>query len=373
MSVVRSEFADAVRLDTIRYGEVWEDHLLLERGLRVGPGDDVLSIASAGCNVLALLLQEPRSVTAVDVSPAQTALLHLKLAAIRRLEHAELARLLGARPGADRIALYERVRAELPPDARAFWDDRWQLIDEGISASGRLERYFAGFRADHLSQLVRPGALALMLSLDDPRAQRSLFDTVIARRELMAAFRWYFGREMMASRGRDPAQFRHVPPIDVGAIFWERFRRACREMPTRGNFYLERFLTGSYADLEQGPLHLRASLLPRLRGLARRVSVVTGSLEELLDAAEPRAFSKANLSDVFEYASEDHSDTIFHALTRAIRPGGRFCYWNLLVARRSPRALRGRLLPMRALATALANTDRAWFYGDFHIEEVLPA
>jgi S-adenosylmethionine-diacylglycerol 3-amino-3-carboxypropyl transferase len=74
----------------LRYSTVWEDHLLLERGLSIGLRDDVLMICSAGCNVLNALLHGPRRIVALDVNPAQTALLELKLAAIRGLEHAQL-------------------------------------------------------------------------------------------------------------------------------------------------------------------------------------------------------------------------------------------------------------------------------------------
>ncbi|MGH2897189.1 MAG: DUF3419 family protein, partial [Solirubrobacteraceae bacterium] len=47
---------------TLRYSTVWEDHLLLERGLEPRSGDDLLVIASAGDNVLNLLLHEPRRI-----------------------------------------------------------------------------------------------------------------------------------------------------------------------------------------------------------------------------------------------------------------------------------------------------------------------
>ena len=85
--VLRSEIAHTMTLDIIRYSQVWEDQQVLCEGLAIGPEDDVLSIASAGCNVLALLLAGARSVTAIDMSPAQIALLELKLAGIRLLSH----------------------------------------------------------------------------------------------------------------------------------------------------------------------------------------------------------------------------------------------------------------------------------------------
>ena len=52
----------------LRYGQCWEDADVLTEALAVGPGDDCLSIASAGDNTLALLAGGPRSVLAIDAA-----------------------------------------------------------------------------------------------------------------------------------------------------------------------------------------------------------------------------------------------------------------------------------------------------------------
>ncbi|MFV2082520.1 MAG: DUF3419 family protein, partial [bacterium] len=55
----------------IRYAQCWEDPGVLCEALQVTEGDDVVSIASGGDNTFALLLQNPRSITAVDRNAAQ--------------------------------------------------------------------------------------------------------------------------------------------------------------------------------------------------------------------------------------------------------------------------------------------------------------
>jgi len=45
-------------------------------------------------------------------------------------------------------------------------------------------------------------------------------------------------------------------------------------------------------------------------------------------------------------------------------------YWNLLAERRRPAELADRLEPMVALAGRLHAEDRAFFYGDFVLEEI---
>src|SRR5471032_1339786 len=134
----------------LRYSRVWEDHLLLERGLSVGPDDELLIIASAGCNVLNLLLQAPRRVVAIDFNVAQTALVQLKLAALRTLDHTALLELLGIRPG-NPLAHYDRVRPLLPIDARNWWDGHTTLLAMGLEGAGRLDSFLARFHREHIS------------------------------------------------------------------------------------------------------------------------------------------------------------------------------------------------------------------------------
>jgi len=50
-------------------------------------GKRVFAVTAGGGRVLNLLLERPRSITAVDLNPAQNALLELKIAAMRHLDH----------------------------------------------------------------------------------------------------------------------------------------------------------------------------------------------------------------------------------------------------------------------------------------------
>lgn len=58
-----------VDFSKIRYSQVWEDTRLLRQGLRLKPQSRVLSIASAGDNAFALLLDDAREVVAIGKEP----------------------------------------------------------------------------------------------------------------------------------------------------------------------------------------------------------------------------------------------------------------------------------------------------------------
>ena len=44
------EINEVLQEAIIRYSQVWEDYDMLLKGLDIGPDDNSLSIASAGCN-----------------------------------------------------------------------------------------------------------------------------------------------------------------------------------------------------------------------------------------------------------------------------------------------------------------------------------
>jgi S-adenosylmethionine-diacylglycerol 3-amino-3-carboxypropyl transferase len=354
----------------LRYSTVWEDHLLLEEGLRIGADDELLVVAGAGCNVLNLLLHAPRRIVAIDFNPAQTALVELKLAALRVVSHPEMLVLLGVSAGRNRVAIYERVRSVLSSAARDWWDTHLGIIADGIEGAGRLERYIAGFRNGHLSRLHSPEIIAALFELDSVKARHRFVEDLLLMPAVEDAFRSYFTRESLSSRGRSPEQLRYAEKPDVSEWFLRRLRWACTELPTRGNFYLERFFLGHVRDIEAGAPYLRRSAFERLRALASRVEVVTEPLDTYLASTRDRQLTKAALSDVFEYLSPLESEALFARLAGAMRGGGRIAYWNLFVPRQSPATQRHRFRPLDRLSRALAHRDRAWFYSAFHVEEV---
>ena len=78
-----------------------------------------------------------------------------------------------------------------------------------------------------------------------------------------------------------------------------------------------------------------------------------------------------NLSDIFEYMTPETTSDVYGTILSASNPGARLVYWNMLAPRRRPPALADRLRPLPQLARELNAIDRAFFYGDLVIEEVI--
>jgi hypothetical protein len=72
----------AIKEQKVIYNISWEDPRVEREELKLSSDDVVLTISSAGCNVLDYLLEKPKHITAVDLNEAQLAVLDLKLACV---------------------------------------------------------------------------------------------------------------------------------------------------------------------------------------------------------------------------------------------------------------------------------------------------
>ncbi len=354
----------------IRYSQVWEDYELLSEGLKIQPDDHILSIASAGCNALAMLLEEPASVTAVDLNPSQTAICHLKKAGYLNLTHPEFVSLMGVQKEHPIQEVYDKVKHDLPEDARSFWDTNSSLLEYGLVHCGRLEKYFRVFQEKFIQPLVSDETMEKFLAQDGGGFQNEFFQTVFAEPNFVTTFKQYTSRDMIAEHGRDESQFKFVEVEDVGQYFYDRFKFVCTDLPTRHNFYMEFLMLSKYRDLDYGPAYLKPSNFNKLKELMPRFHVVTKGLDACLDDFDPGHYSKANLSDLFEYLSEEQTEGFMRKLATGMRKGGRLAYWNLLVDRQRPESLAELLTPQTEEAHRLWKRDRAFFYSAFHLDEI---
>lgn len=351
----------------IRYAQCWEDADVLVEGLDVQPGDTCLSIASAGDNALALLTRDPERVVAIDMSAAQLMCLALRVAAYRSLEHSELLKLIGSRPSDGRAALYDRCRPALDEAPRRFWDAHPELIERGIGTVGQFEQYFRIFRRWILPWVHSEETVERLLEGGALDERRTFYDEHWDHWRWRAVFRVFFSRFVMSRLGREPEFFEQVEGRVADRLL-DRARYALSELDPADNPYLQWILTGRHRSAL--PLALRPEHFETIRARLDRLTWVHASLEEYLDRQDANTIDRFNLSDVFEYVPKPRYHDVLDQLARVGRPGGRLAYWNLFVPRSRPPSMADRLVPRTDRANALYAQDRAFFYGDFVLEEI---
>jgi len=352
----------------LRYAQCWEDADTLLGGLDVQEGDVCLSIASAGDNSLSLLTRRPARVIAVDLNPAQLAALELRVAAYRTLEHAELLELIGSRPSARRVALYERCRRLLSPPARGFWDARRGEVERGVGSAGKFERYFAMFRRYVLPLVHRRRTVEAMLEPRTPDERRRFYDERWDTPAWRRLFRLFFSQTVLGRLGRDPSFFRYVEG-SVADHLLGRVRHALGVLDPSANPYVGWILTGEHRRAL--PHALRPEHFDAIRANLDRLEWHLEPIEALVERGVIARLDRANLSNIFEYVSAENAAALMGRLADVSRPGARLAYWNMMVPRHGAEYLPARLRPCPELSRRLFLEDKAFFYRDFVVEEVI--
>lgn len=349
----------------IRYASVWEDADILCEALAPSARNGrILSVASSGDNVLALLTLEPKEIVAADLSQAQLACLELRIAAFRRLDYDSLLPFLGVFPDDKRLETYQRLRGDLSDPVAQFWDAHPQAVANGIIHAGKFEKYLRFFGDSILpwvhSKKTREELLKPRSHMERVEFYEEKWNTFMWR----MLFKVFFSRAVMGRMGRDPAFFDHVRGT-VGERILSRTKHALTELSTESNPYLTYIMTGNYS-ISALPRYLRKEYKEVITQNLHKVKLVCAPLQK----ADTGRFDAFNLSDIFEYMDVKEFATCYQELVDRANPHARLAYWNMLVARSMPEALAEKVTPLGELSEVFHLRDKAWFYQAFHLDEV---
>jgi S-adenosylmethionine-diacylglycerol 3-amino-3-carboxypropyl transferase len=362
-----TEAAGKADFSRIRYAQVWEDADILLEGLNIGPGSRCLSIASAGDNALALLSKQPEKVYTIDLNPAQLHCLALRVAAFKRLQHEELLELIGSVSSQRRAKLYQACRDVLDKDAREFWDQRPAEITAGIGSAGKFENYFALFRKRIIPLIHNRRRVDALLRPKPIEARRTFYQERWNNRRWRGLFSIFFSRFMMGHLGRDPTFFDYVEGSVADRIL-ERTRYALTELEPDNNPYLQWILLGEHRTAL--PCYLREENFEPIRRNIDRLEWQLCTVEAFAENVGDEKFDAYNLSDIFEYMSEDNMTRTLESLLAISHPEARIAYWNMLAPRACPDELKHSIGFLDTLSDQLFLQDKAFFYSRFVVEEV---
>ena len=121
----------------IIYNISWEDPAIDHTVMHMKDDDVVLTISSAGCNVLDYLCEGPKKIIAVDMNWAQLHVLELKLAGIRCLTWDEFFAIWGRSDYKVFTAVYKsKLRPLLAKETAEFWDANTHLFRDNFMYAG---------------------------------------------------------------------------------------------------------------------------------------------------------------------------------------------------------------------------------------------
>ena len=209
-----------------------------------------------------------------------------------------------------------------------------------------------------------------LLSAKDQPKQIKFFDSVWNKWIWRAGTRAFFGQMSLGHLGRDPKFFEHVR-LDVGAFLLEKVSNGIRNIPIWDNYYAEYVFTGQQSGNNGLPDYLVRENYEIIRSRIDRVKLVHADVLKYLNSEESGHFDGYNLSDIFEWMSEDLFKTFLTAIHNKGAPDARICYWNLFVPRERPEDFKHLIRSEVDLADAATAKDRTYFYRRFVIETIL--
>ena len=379
---------DAIYSRALVYNTCWEDPAVDRQVLGIAPDDRMLVITSAGCNVLDYALLGPQCIHAVDANPRQNALLELKLAGIRRLDYDAFFAAFGRGYHPDFRRLYlDRLRAELTPFARDFWDRRigWFGNPHGSfyfhGLSGIVARAFRGYLR------VRPRLAAGIAELFETRSlaeQREVYDRRVRPLIWTPTVNWTLSRQFtMSMLGVPHPQRKEVEQQHergVAGFVREAIEYVFRQLPIWTNYFWAVYIHGHYTET-CCPEYLKPDSFAALKdGLADRIQLHTQVVSDFLSATE-EPISKFVLLDHMDWMSSYHPRALaeeWQLILQRARPDARIIFRSANAAPRWLETLelgpeRGRLSDHLnfhpEMAAAMQAQDRVHTYAGFHIAD----
>lgn len=377
------------RFDIVRYAQGWEDADVLVKAMSASgstvstktgenSGSEAwitkekstnsrksfLSVAAAGDNVLALLLLNPEKIVAADLSQAQLYCLQLRIAAFKNLSYDDFIELMEGKPSQRRCAIATELISHLDEQSRLFWSDKISHIGSvGLGGIGKFERYFAIFRRYILPIIASKRLSNKLFEKMDKTAREEFFDKKWDSWRWRLATKLFFSNTVMGKLGRDPAFFDYVDG-KLAQQVRNKVRHAVIDLEPHQNPYMQWILLGYHKYAL--PMSWRKENYQFIRDRVDRIECFKGPIQEA-----PGIFDGFNLSDIFEYMSPSLSQEVYSRLLEKAAPDARIVYWNMMVKRKLSENFKGKVRPVDELAKKLKFEDKAFFYSDLVIEDVI--
>lgn len=356
-----STLTDKVNFNRIRYANCWEDADLLVSSLQLPAEKNILCVASAGDNALALLATNPAGLVATDLSAPQLYLTELKQMAFHNLEYDELLQLLGVRAATaqTRKSLFGKAATTLSAAAKSYWRQHQPVIEQGVIYHGKFEHYFKLFRTWLLPLVHSHKRIDQLLSPKSGEAQRAFYQDHWNTWRWRCLMNFFFSKRIMGKYGRDPEFLKHVS-INVPQYIRHKAETHLQSSLATQNYFLYFIFKGAFGN--GLPFYLREENYEHIRRNVERMSLTQQDAGTII---RERPFDTCCLSNIFEYFSPSSFRETASVWIQWLKPGARLAFWNLM----APRSFtEEQPQHYRTLTTDTAR-DKGFFYSRFLLEE----
>ena len=145
--------------------------------------------------------------------------------------------------------------------------------------------------------------------------------------------------------------------------FYKRSKKAFRDIPILGNYFLHLYLTGRYRNENERPLYLKKENYELIKSRLDRIQSGTAEAQAWLDTMGDESIDCFAMSNICELMSEKDTRRLFNAVYRTASGNARVIFRNLMIPREVPDELKKSIVKDEMLSRQIQFKDRSFVYG----------
>lgn len=295
------------------YNSSWEDSDIDRKLLSLSNNSKLLTITSAGCNVLNYLLDNPHSIHTVDINPRQTALLELKIKLIKYTNYDELWNFFGLGSSINYIEIYNSIKNYLSPTSQVIWDKKIEYFDPNNKYNffyrGSAGR-FARLILNHINRNINLQSLIHNFkNSQDLQTQSNLYNEIEPKLwDSLTIFllKRKFIKNMI---GVPNIQFKNYSgPNQLIDFIKTNLNHTFKHIPINTNYFWKSYLNGKFSK-NSCPPYLKESNFQLLKNNIDKISFSTESITNHLKSTKNK-YTHFNLLDHLDWLANNKKNQI---------------------------------------------------------------
>lgn len=307
----------------IRYSNVYEESNSL---LSFSKGNIYLSVCSGLDNTLALLLNNPKKIVCFDYNIAQIHLAKLKIVAFKYLSYNELLKFFGINSiKKERINIYKKLKEKLDKDTKDYFDKYIDYIKVGLIYSGKFEYYLSLVKKYILPFTHNKKIINKFMNVTTIEKQRAIYKEFNNKR-FRKLFNIFFSEKTMSKLGREKIFFKYIDK-DLSSNLKTRIDLGFNNVLNINNPYMQYIILGKFISL---PEYLKEENYEVIKENLDKIELIECDFKE---AITKEKYDFLNLSDIFEYMTEEETQECEELIIKNTNPNARVVFWNMMVQR----------------------------------------
>lgn len=145
--------------------------------------------------------------------------------------------------------------------------------------------------------------------------------------------------------------------------FYNRSRKAFRNLPVKGNYFMALYLTGKFRNPDEVPAYLKQENYAVIKSRVDRIKIITNEAQKCLQSMPENSIDCFALSNICELMSDKDTTSLFASVLRTGKNNSRVSFRNLMIPREVPDEFRQQIIKDELLSRQIYENDRSFVYG----------